>query len=46
MEIKIEKFSYLTDQYIDLINNLIDFCDEKKILPTNRQFAGKHYKGT
>ena len=34
MEIKIEQFSYLTDQYIDLINNLIDFCDEKKILPT------------
>ena len=38
MEIKIEKFSYLTDQYIDLINNLIDFCDEKKILPTKLIF--------
>ena len=24
----IEKFSYLTDQYIELIINLIDFCEE------------------
>jgi hypothetical protein len=29
----IEKFSYLTDQYIEIIINLIDFCEEKKILP-------------
>ena len=30
----VEKFNYLTNQYIELIINLIDYCDEKKILPT------------
>ncbi len=29
----IEKFNYLTNQYIELIINLIDYCEEKKILP-------------
>jgi hypothetical protein len=29
----VEKFNYLTNQYIELIINLIDYCDEKKILP-------------
>jgi hypothetical protein len=29
----IEKFNYLTNQYIELIINLIDYCDDKKILP-------------
>jgi len=29
----IEKFNYLTNQYIELIINLIDYCNEKKILP-------------
>jgi len=29
----VEKFNYLTNQYIDLIINLIDYCDDKKILP-------------
>ena len=32
-QIAIEKFNYLTNQYIELIINLIDYCDEKKILP-------------
>jgi hypothetical protein len=31
--IEIEKFNYLTNQYIELIINLIDFCNQKKILP-------------
>ena len=30
----VEKFNYLTNQYIELIINLIDYCYEKKILPT------------
>ncbi len=29
----VEKFNYLTNQYIELIINLIDYCEEKKILP-------------
>ena len=29
----IEKFNYLTNQYIELIINLIDYCEQKKILP-------------
>lgn len=32
-QVAIEKFNYLTNQYIELIINLIDYCDEKKILP-------------
>jgi hypothetical protein len=32
-QVVIEKFNYLTNQYIELIINLIDYCDEKKILP-------------
>jgi hypothetical protein len=32
-QLPIEKFNYLTNQYIELIINLIDFCEEKKILP-------------
>lgn len=32
-QIAVEKFNYLTNQYIELIINLIDFCDLKKILP-------------
>jgi hypothetical protein len=33
-KIAVEKFNYLTNQYIELIINLIDYCNEKKILPT------------
>ena len=32
-QLAIEKFNYLTNQYIELIINLIDYCEEKKILP-------------
>ncbi len=32
-QVAVEKFNYLTNQYIELIINLIDYCDEKKILP-------------
>jgi hypothetical protein len=32
-QVAIEKFNYLTNQYIELIINLIDYCEEKKILP-------------
>ncbi len=32
-QLTIKKFGYLSDQYIELIINLIDFCEEKKILP-------------
>ena len=31
-QVAIEKFNYLTNQYIELIINLIDYCEEKKIL--------------
>lgn len=33
-KLAVEKFNYLTTQYIELIINLIDYCNEKKILPT------------
>jgi len=32
-DLAVEKFNYLTNQYIELIINLIDYCNEKKILP-------------
>lgn len=32
-KLRIEQFNYLTNQYIELIINLIDYCEEKKILP-------------
>jgi hypothetical protein len=32
-QLTIKKFGYLSDQYIELIINLIDYCEEKKILP-------------
>jgi hypothetical protein len=32
-QLAIEKFNYLTNQYIELIISLIDYCEEKKILP-------------
>jgi hypothetical protein len=32
-ELAVEKFNYLTNQYIELIINLIDYCEQKKILP-------------
>jgi hypothetical protein len=32
-QLTIKKFGYLSDQYIELIINLIEFCEEKKILP-------------
>ncbi len=39
MELKIEKFNYLTKNYIELINNLIIFSNEKKILPQKISFC-------
>ena len=37
-QLAIEKFNYLTNQYIELIINLIDYCEEKKILPKKITF--------
>jgi hypothetical protein len=39
MELKIEKFNYLTENYIELINNLLNFSNEKKILPQKISFC-------
>lgn len=39
MEFKIEKFNYLTENYIELINSLLIFSNEKKILPQKISFC-------
>ena len=39
MELKLEKFNYLTENYIELINNLLIFSNEKNILPKKISFC-------
>ena len=41
-QVVIEKFNYLTNQYIELLINLIDYCNEKKILPKKIIFFFHH----
>ena len=39
MELKLEKFNYLTENYLELINNLLIFSNEKDVLPKKISFC-------